>query len=662
MGVLTPKRVVLFIVAVLLGTSAFAKQPSPRSLARMAWNAASHQAVLFGGRGVLDQATGVLHASDETWIWNGGKWVQQFPLTTPPARAAHTMVYDSARGRIVMFGGRQEPASLNAPAVYLNDTWAWKHGNWTRIESEQNPTPRHFNGMAYDSDRDRILLYGGLEYAADGKNSQNDYETWEFDGVQWTLLDTDSVKVIKPLLAYDAAAKQTVMVGLSDTGTARVMYRWDATAKAWVQFPSSTTMPTCVNEGHLIYQEHRGRLLFFGGVCPTGTPGGEEVFEWDGSAWTKLTSNAVARGLGQAVAYDPLRDQIYSYGGMPVTNTVPASGVVILRNAQWLVPVATRHKPSPRSLTTFVSDPVNNTIWMFGGLDEDSAFYHGDFWSFRNGQWSLMPESDKAPGGGCESPLAARDTDRNVLVVVCGGIETYEFNGAEWKALDPAKDPPARYYGSMVYDQKLKKTIIFGGYFGNNYRNDTWAWDGTNWAELKVDSDKRPPHRGLAAMWYDPLQQKTIVYGGLGRGSVNEKISRYDDMWSFDGTRWTKMSVSNGPGVRFGPQYAINPTTGKLLLFGGLRAENIDEDSLRQYFANDTWEWDGASSRWTRLEPTRVPDVRENGGMAWDPVTGRMTMFAGYADGFYRSDVWTWTGQDWEPDLEGETTRRRAVR
>ena len=75
----------------------------------------------------------------------------------------------------------------------------------------------------------------------------------------------------------------------------------------------------------------------------------------------------------------------------------------------------------------------------------------------------------------------------------------------------------------MVYDPKLKKTVLFGGYFGNNFRNDTWTWNGTAWTEVKLDNDERPPNRSQMAMWYDPLQQKVILYGGIGRGSVNEQ-------------------------------------------------------------------------------------------------------------------------------------------
>ena len=64
MSVLTPKRVFLFVVAVLTGTLAFADNPSPRTHARMAWDVDNYVGVLFGGRGLVEKATGLAHSTD----------------------------------------------------------------------------------------------------------------------------------------------------------------------------------------------------------------------------------------------------------------------------------------------------------------------------------------------------------------------------------------------------------------------------------------------------------------------------------------------------------------------------------------------------------------------------------------------------------------------
>ena len=665
MGVLTPKRAVLLVVAVLLGVSAFASHPSPRTLARMAWDTPNGVGVLFGGLGNFDKGTVLQHDSSETWLWSSGRWVQRFPQTIPLRRAVHAMVFDSTRNRVVMFGGRHAPADKDGEVTYLNDTWVYQDENWTRIESTENPSGRQFPSMAYDRARDRVILYGGNILEGDEETLTLRDDTWEFDGQQWHSIGTGP-KVAKPVMGHDPVRNETILVGLNDTGTAKVMYRYDTASHAWVTV-TPTTMPTCVNDGHMVFRERTGKLTFFGGVCAADTPPAEEVFEWDsaGNTWTKLTLTAgFPRLAGQAVAYDPIRNDVIAFGGTSATSSVPASQTNILRANTWRQ-AFTFLKPAPRSQAQFATDAASNTIWLLGGLDETGLFYYTDLWGYRNGQWF---RSTEIPGA-CDGPLTAFDTDRGVLVANCAGAETYEWNGTEWKSFPSlATKPQVRRFAAMVYDPKLKKTVLYGGFNANNYRNDTWTWNGTAWTEVKSDKDEKPPHRGQMAMWYDPLQQKVILYGGLGRGSVNERITRYSDMWAFNGTGWTKLNVTETPGMRFGPQVAVNPVTGKTLLFGGLKAEIVPDDpdqkALVQFFVNDTWEWDGTASRWTRVEvdtTTPEPDVRENGAIAWDPVGSRLVMFAGYAYGFYRSDIWEWTGNDWVPRLE-HSGRRRAAR
>ncbi len=88
------------------------------------------------------------------------------------------MVYDSARERIVLFGGKSNPQF----ATYLNDTWEWDGVSWTQIATT-GPSPRAYAAMQYDTVRDRILVFGG-EFG--NENAPND--TWELRGSTWSLL------------------------------------------------------------------------------------------------------------------------------------------------------------------------------------------------------------------------------------------------------------------------------------------------------------------------------------------------------------------------------------------------------------------------------------------------------------------------------------------
>src|SRR5207249_2125423 len=111
---------------------------------------------------------------------------------------------------------------------------------------------------------------------------------------------------------------------------------------------------------------------------------------------------------------------------------------------------------------------------------------------------------------------------------------------------------------------------------------------------------------------------------------------RFNDMWSFDGTGWTQIkNVATVPTPRYGAQTAVDPRTGKVLLFGGLVLEVLGA-TQSQVYGGDLWSWDGTT--WTKLAQNGNPPPRENGGLTYDPASNQMLLFAGYS-GFYFSDL-----------------------
>src|SRR5204863_10121471 len=106
--------------------------PSPREGHAMAYDPVNRVVVLFGG---IDLSSGALNVLNDTWIWNGGDWVQLAPVTSPPARSGHGMVYDAALQQTILFGGN---GSVNAT---LNDTWTWDGSNWVKRNPAQSPGP-----------------------------------------------------------------------------------------------------------------------------------------------------------------------------------------------------------------------------------------------------------------------------------------------------------------------------------------------------------------------------------------------------------------------------------------------------------------------------------------------------------------------------------------
>ena len=147
--------------------------PSSRGRSAMVYDEKRREMVLFGGGG--NEILG------DTWLWNGKKW-REATVAGPPARYAQAMAYDAHRRVVVLYGG----SSAYGPARYLTDMWEWDGEKWSEIKTPAvNPGIRYSPGMAYDRNRRRVVLYGGIRQE-DGGEPHYVFDTWEWDGRRWT--------------------------------------------------------------------------------------------------------------------------------------------------------------------------------------------------------------------------------------------------------------------------------------------------------------------------------------------------------------------------------------------------------------------------------------------------------------------------------------------
>ena len=74
------------------------------------------------------------------------------------------------------------------------------------------------------------------------------------------------------------------------------------------------------------------------------------------------------------------------------------------------------------------------------------------------------------------------------------------------------------------------EAILFGGAAGNlSFSSDTWAWDGTSWAQKLPQTS--PPARYSHAMAYDAAHGQIVLFGGNDPNHVN---SEFDDTWTWE--------------------------------------------------------------------------------------------------------------------------------
>src|SRR5439155_592798 len=156
------------------------KDPFPKPPMRYchatAYDAQSDRVILFGG----DLAGGLFN---DTWAYdfNTNAWTDMAPGLSPPATLCDAMAYDSESDRLIMFGGVGSP-------VYLNDTWAYEFNKNTWTNAPAGPSARYSHAMVYDSQTDRVILFGGYSVGP-GSGYLNDTWAYDFNTNAWTSMD-----------------------------------------------------------------------------------------------------------------------------------------------------------------------------------------------------------------------------------------------------------------------------------------------------------------------------------------------------------------------------------------------------------------------------------------------------------------------------------------
>jgi hypothetical protein len=276
-------------------------------------------------------------SAGESGVWSQ---VTALSLKTPMARLRMGMAFDSTRNRTVLYGGDQGNASANAP---LGDTWVYDGTNWTSLTPAKSPPARESHGMAYDSMRDRVVVFGGD--AATGVVA----ETWEFDGTTWSQpMPTNSPGARDfPAMAYDSSRHKTVLFGgtglvggvlmaLGDT------WEWDGTN--WTN--PSNSGPPGKSDAAMAFDSHYNITV----LLDSGT------WEWNGGVWTQ--ANASMGGGYERTAFDSKRNALvlWSY-----PDTWEWNGFT------WQVSATTGPTMNSYNDPGFAFDSARNNVVLFGG-------------------------------------------------------------------------------------------------------------------------------------------------------------------------------------------------------------------------------------------------------------------------------------------------------
>jgi hypothetical protein len=243
--------------------------PAWRNFAAIAYDAGRGVLVLYGGL----QPTG--RGLDETWEWDGADWTRH-DAAGPGPREGPGLAYDAARGRVVLFGGAQGDE-------VLGDTWEWGGAAWTQV-SDEGPSPRFPGGFVYDAARGVTLLVGGHRVTPARFDTYGD--TWAWDGAAWTQLTDDGPTPRDGARAvFDTLRERVLLFGgiQVEPGVRFLDDTWAWDGEAWSRVGGAAPP----GRGHhaMGYDSLRDEVLVFGGSDGPGPSLRRDTWVFDGAGW-----------------------------------------------------------------------------------------------------------------------------------------------------------------------------------------------------------------------------------------------------------------------------------------------------------------------------------------------------------------------------------------
>lgn len=582
--------------------------PGSRVAARSLWLPTTQTVLLFGGI-----------SPNDLWSWNGSAWSQLTQFAAGPSpRTAYSWAFDSARGKVVLFGGTVSGGAGNG------ETWEWDSAGWTQRNPANAPSARTEAAMAYANGQ--IVLYGGTVNGSGAGARFGD--TWIWDGTDWTQASTTGpgARFDHAMVADPANGDIKMFGGMTQSLPSLAGYRndlWSWNGTAWSQVTTPSAPPARRLHG-LTFDTGRNKLLMFGGT-PGGSTNYSDTWTWDAtSGWVQLTT-AVAPSArhGHSMAYDETRREVVIHGGNTsdpagATQTWALAGPVAAQVFDWRQ--ATNTTPGDRHVHSLSWISTTQSLLMFGGATP-SGFVN-DMWAWNGANWSSMPTPATAPSprGG---HFAAYDILRNRLVVF-GGIapgggglgDTWEWDGSNWSQKFPANSPSPRCNGAMAYG--LGRVVLFGGTIdgsgGGARYNDTWAWNGINWTQAATTG---PSARFGATMAFDSIASDIKLFGGNTSGPSG---GEQNDLWRWNGLAWSQITTSVAPPARRLHQMTFDRARNELIIFGGITGSTGNR--------SDTWAY-RPNSGWMEVTNLSKPTGRHAPAMGYDEIRKEVVLHGG---------------------------------
>ncbi len=622
----------------------FSTVPSPREQLGSVFDPERNRMVIFGG----------FPASNDVWELSLGEtpvWNQIATVGTPPsARFVHSMVYDPPRHRAIIFGGL-----LGSTESLLGELWSLSLAEpmtWTQmVPLGGPPSAREGCALVYDPSGDRLILFGGY----DGQFLADVWSLSLTGTPTWTRLDPAGTPPLgrnHMQWAYDSNRDRLVVFGGFD-GRSLLGDLWTldlAETPAWARLTLSGFSPAPRREGVAIYDPAGDRMVIFGGL--TGWNLGDT---WTLSftptpTWTLLPKfGAVPTGRkGHAGVLDDAANRFLVFGGVGTSLSYKRDVHALMLSSprgEWVdLTPPVPPMPSPRFGASAVLDPNANRMLVWGG-DNRTGSDLNDLWALGLGsapQWSMLQPTGVPPSPG-KYALSVLDRSRNRVLLLWGATHSLSLSDPPVWSQDLPGVPAAATTetGIALIDVPNDRLIV-----ANLWPPAVYVMSLASspvWTTLRPGGVKPRPRIGTAAI-FDSRRNRVVFFGGW-----EEPHPHYTNSTLVlslgDTPTWSFLPTSGpAPSPREGHSMVYDPTRDQVIMFGGNRGIE---------YLNDAWVLSLHDiPTWTRLNPGGpIPIGRDRAAVVFDQLWTRLVLYGGHNRGIPLDDTrfltWNWDPADW---------------
>ena len=251
-------------------------RPSARIDSPLAYDTTSRRVFLFGGQDDTGNRNDLWTYSIDSQTWSPAN----SQGAAPPARFGHTMVFDSAARRLIVFGGQA--------AGFFSDTWAYDiaKGLWTQLSrSGEGPTNSYGHSAIYEAARNRMIISHGFT----DKGRFDDTWAYDFKAEKWQNITPAGERPLKRCLhhaVYDEKNSQMLLYGGCSSGFGPCpqddLWSLDLNRARWNDLTRSPR-PSGRQWYGAAFDSARGRMVVFAGSTAN------DLWEFDtaASAWSR---------------------------------------------------------------------------------------------------------------------------------------------------------------------------------------------------------------------------------------------------------------------------------------------------------------------------------------------------------------------------------------